>query len=312
MKSSPLVSVVIPTYNRADLVCGAVESALAQTYANVEVIVVDDGSTDDTHVRLQSYGSRIRVLHQPNGGPAKARNTGIKASTGEVIAFLDSDDIWLAEKLERQVSALDRAGASAPCCLSNARLRFVDGRELTSFDLSLLKTDHEEGIWVNVAEVLATRFVLFNQAVAVRRSVLDRIGGFNPVFPPLEDYELALRLSLEGPWAFIRDPMVVWHGGSPGSLSGAIHKRNVASLLVGIREAVLLSMQERGTPRRVQELLNGELNRARRELRAFDLGQREAWPVAVLGHVLAKIEQYRQSVFRRMPGFPRMLTQALP
>lgn len=101
--AEPLISVVIPTYNRAHYVCEAIDSVLAQTYKNIEIIAVDDGSTDNTKDIIQQYSSRIKYIYQNNAGPSAARNNGIKQSNGDLIAFLDSDDIWLAEKLERQV-----------------------------------------------------------------------------------------------------------------------------------------------------------------------------------------------------------------
>jgi glycosyltransferase involved in cell wall biosynthesis len=106
--SSPRVSVVIPTFNRAELCCLAVESVLGQTFADLECIVVDDGSTDDTAARLARFGDRIRVLHQRNRGMNPARNAGIAAARGDYLALLDSDDLWQPWKLELQVKLLER------------------------------------------------------------------------------------------------------------------------------------------------------------------------------------------------------------
>ncbi len=97
-----LVSVIIPTYNRVKTIERAVNSVLAQTWTEQEVIVVDDGSTDQTGEILKVYGDKIRVIRQQNGGVSAARNAGIKAATGEIISFLDSDDEWLPSKTERQ------------------------------------------------------------------------------------------------------------------------------------------------------------------------------------------------------------------
>ena len=102
------VSVIIPTFNRAALVCRAVESVLNQTYRDIEVIVVDDGSTDDTLDRLARYGTSIHVRQQPNRGVCAARNNGICAATGDYIALLDSDDFWMLWKTELQVAAFER------------------------------------------------------------------------------------------------------------------------------------------------------------------------------------------------------------
>ena len=104
--SSPLVSVIIPTYNRAALACEAVESVLQQTYGNLEIIVVDDGSTDDTTAAMAKYGDKVRYSRRPNAGVNAARNLGIKQARGEFLAFLDSDDLWAPYKIELQVRLL--------------------------------------------------------------------------------------------------------------------------------------------------------------------------------------------------------------
>src|SRR5258707_1636701 len=94
----PLVSAIVATYNRADVVSQAIESILGQTYENLEVIIVDDGSTDGTVEVLERFGSRLRILRQQNAGPSAARNRGIAAARGEIISLLDSDDVWLPKK----------------------------------------------------------------------------------------------------------------------------------------------------------------------------------------------------------------------
>src|ERR1700678_3861883 len=104
--SQPLVSIIIPTYNRAEYLGQAIDSALAQSYRPIEIIVVDDGSTDDTQGVAARYGDRIRYIHKANGGASSARNAGFAAASGEVLALLDSDDRWLTEKLEKQISLL--------------------------------------------------------------------------------------------------------------------------------------------------------------------------------------------------------------
>jgi glycosyltransferase involved in cell wall biosynthesis len=204
-----LVSAIIPTYNRARTIERAVNSVLGQSWQPMEIIVVDDGSTDQTNDILARYGDRIRVIRQKNQGPSGARNAGIKAAKGEVITFLDSDDAWLLDKTERQVKLLQATEPyGVKCCVCNARLEFVS-RTVNSFDSAALYPEYPEGIWTNPAEILVTRYLFFNQVVAVRRGALEAVGCFRKEFRFMEDYELALRLSLTGPWAFIADPLVV-------------------------------------------------------------------------------------------------------
>jgi glycosyltransferase involved in cell wall biosynthesis len=306
MKRSPLVSTIIPTYNRAHLVREAVDSVLAQTYPNVELIVVDDGSTDDTQAQLKRYGNRIRVLTQQNAGPSAARNRGIEVSRGDLISFLDSDDLWLTTKLERQVSLLQEAGESVPCCLCNILMRWSD-RDIPSFEISSLQPFVAEGIWNNVAEVLATRFVLFNQGALVRRHVLSTIGGFDESLRLLEDYELALRLSLQGPWAFIEEPLVVWRE-TAGSLYQNARRDEIGpqERLVEILRRPLVMPRTRSKSERFQKHIARELCRARRQLSAARMSQSKSRFATRLGGLLQTIERYRRALFRRSPWFPKM------
>jgi len=310
VSAGPLVSAIIPTYNRAKLVGEAVESVLAQTYRNLEVIVVDDGSSDDTIASLKRYGSRIRVLTQSNAGPAAARNHGIRLSHGELVAFLDSDDLWLPTKIERQVALLDKAGPSVPCCLSNVVMRWAD-REVTSFANSWLNPDLREGIWLNPDQVLATRFVLFNQAVMIRRSTLNSIGGFNENLRLLEDAELSMRLSLEGPWAFIGEPLVVWRESSVSCYQGTRHDEvssqvPMTNILVG--QLSRLSDSEHES---LRKHLKRELNSLRRQLKAAALRKQGGWGASVAGELIERGERYRKAAFRRSPWFPKMKVESV-
>jgi glycosyltransferase involved in cell wall biosynthesis len=302
-----MVSAIIPTYNRARVVCEAIESVLRQSYREVEIIVVDDGSTDDTQARLAHYGNRICVVTQSNSGPAAARNRGVAASSGELIAFLDSDDLWLPTKIERQVNLLAKIGPSVPCCLSNITMQWSTG-ERTSFDIAALDPPISEGIWLNVDEVLVTRFVLFNQGVMIRRDVLERCGGFDESLWLLEDTELSLRLSLEGPWAFIREPLVVWRETKAGSLYQQAKNNEMDSRkpLVQILEKHLARVQQGDHHRRLQKYASGELKRARRQLSAARKSLTAPRVQSAIGTILQRIERYRRGVFVRSPFFPKM------
>jgi glycosyltransferase involved in cell wall biosynthesis len=310
----PLVSAVIATYNRAHLVGNAIQSILDQTYKNIQIIVVDDGSTDNTEKVLRDFGDQVLVVFQDNAGPSAARNRGIAVANGEIISFLDSDDVWLPRKVELQVALLQRVDQSVPCCVCDAEMRFTSRPVVTSFENFLLEPGDEEGLWSNPAEVLTDRFVLFNQMVAVRRSALEQVGGFNEKLRYLEDYDLALRLSLLGPFAFIREPLVIWNQGSAGSLSAEAHKQmtRLKEIEVRIRENFLEGLDVGGGHKSLNKQMLAALKKARRRLWIANLQQRSFWGPAAIGHLLGRIERYFDAATRRSPWFVEMKTMPFP
>jgi glycosyltransferase involved in cell wall biosynthesis len=310
VSEGPLVSVIIPTYNRAGLIGETVENVLRQTYANIELIVVDDGSTDETRSVLRSYGSRIRSIFQENAGAAAARNRGIAMAKGDIVAFQDSDDTWHPTKLARQVSLLQRGGDSVVCCLCNTTIELAD-RVVRSFENAPVYPPIEEGIWLNVTEVLATRCILFNQAAAIRRDVLTRIGGFDESFRLMEDVELALRLSLEGPWAFIGEPLATREAKLSHTLSHEATDRIVAENMVRIQQGVLRIIRSNPQLASLRAQMQKELQRSRRQLRAIEVKESEAIGASVVGWFLQQVERYRAGAYRRAPWFPKMAVSAL-
>jgi glycosyltransferase involved in cell wall biosynthesis len=178
------VSVIIPTFNSADLVTQAIDSALAQTARPAEIIVADDGSTDDTRRRVAAYGDPVIYLHQPNQGVAAARNLGLRRATGQFVAFLDADDLWHSSKLEVQLEVM----SAQP-------------------DLGLLGTGRYDPSGVHRAvsgrgavnrinwRDLAVKNYLTASSVMVRRSVLDQVGEFDTSLHGPEDYDLWLRIT---------------------------------------------------------------------------------------------------------------------
>jgi teichuronic acid biosynthesis glycosyltransferase TuaG len=200
---SDSVSVVIPTWNRAGRLVEAIASALAQSAPVLEVLVCDDGSTDDSAERVAALAAvdpRVRWLPGARGGrPAIPRNRGIAASRGEWLAFLDSDDTWLPGKLAAQLEAARRLGCGTVC--SNA-LRVVDGSDagpLLAWRRPVLL----------FRDLLRENLVVCSSCVA-RRSLVQRAGGFPeaPQFKAIEDYALWLRLSTLGDFAYCADPLV--------------------------------------------------------------------------------------------------------
>ena len=305
---------MVATYNRANLVGKSIKSILEQTYKNIEIIVVDDGSTDDTPHALSRFGDRIRMIYQENAGPSAARNHGIAEAKGEIVAFLDSDDQWLPKKIERQVSALQRVDSSVPCCVCNAELRFASRPRRTSFRNACLNPAQEEGLWSNTTEVLTDRYLFFNQVAAVRRSALEKVGGFNENLRFLEDYDLALRLSLLGPFAFIREPLVIWNQGSEGSLSAEAAGRmaGLREIEVKIREDVLVDLLTMGGNNPLEKQMHNAIARTRRRLWIAGLREKRASFSALSGYVFDRIEHYCDAAIRRSPWFIPMKTTPLP
>jgi glycosyltransferase involved in cell wall biosynthesis len=187
------VSLVIATFNHARLLGDAIDSALAQTLSGVDIIVVDDGSTDDTPAVLERYGGRIRVLRQPNRGLAAARNTGLAAARGTYVAFLDADDVMAPAKLAEQVAVLERAptiGWTYCDVLIETVATGATVRASERFGYAARALDG----WL-FPELIHGNFI---PAIAplVRRTALDAAGGFDERLTALEDWDLWLRLAL--------------------------------------------------------------------------------------------------------------------
>jgi glycosyltransferase involved in cell wall biosynthesis len=188
--SAPLVSVIIPTYNHGTFVGAAVESALDQSYPNVEVIVIDDGSTDDTAAQLGRFGERIRYVWQANGERASARNHGLSLARGEYVSFLDSDDAYGREKIERQWARLEgEQQLGLVACGSTV----VD--ELGA--VLSVTAPWQTAPRLDLATILLAS-PLSVHTVLVRRRWLDRVGGFDGDVIPAEDWDLWLRLAAAG------------------------------------------------------------------------------------------------------------------
>jgi hypothetical protein len=180
------VSVVIPTFERRRSVIEAVSSALAQTRGDIEVIVVDDGSTDGTSGAAGAIDRRVKVVRRPNGGPAAARNTGVRHARAPVVAFLDSDDRWRPHHLEEMLGLLDSHPAAVLACTGGA----IRGDD--SLKRSAGLTHAAPGVLLGG--------LLCTSAVGVRREAFQAVGGFDARLRVLEDSELWFRLSLEGPF----------------------------------------------------------------------------------------------------------------
>src|SRR6202023_3733794 len=171
------VSVIIPVFNGADTIAAAIDSALAQEFGgDIEVIVVNDGSTDATSSVLDAYRARVTVLDRVNGGPASARNAGVRASHGEYIAFLDADDIWMPGKLEQTLAALER-DSNAAMIYTNASIMAANGEMLgTTY------TPATEKRAPAMDYLLSGRWNILPSTAVMKRATFDAIGGFREEF----------------------------------------------------------------------------------------------------------------------------------
>jgi glycosyltransferase involved in cell wall biosynthesis len=212
----PTVSVIMPAYNVAPYLGGAIESVCAQTYPDLEVIVVDDGSTDDSYAVAEEWSkrdSRVRLLRQPNGGISAARNSALRASRGAVLAILDSDDLWRPDYLEAQLAVLE-ARRDVDLVTGNAwnlgsRL---DGQAARPFPDGRPDPD--------LATILGDETAVFIMTV-FRRKVYETIGGFDEGFRTNEDYDYWLRAAIAG-FRFARnDRPLGWYRRRDDSLSAS-------------------------------------------------------------------------------------------
>lgn len=208
-RTSPLpplsISVVVPVFNRADCIVRCLESVAAQTYPVSEIIVVDDASNDRTIEIVQDWSRRrhmpVKIIpHADNRGGGAARNTGIAAATGEWIAFLDSDDLWHADKIEKQVRAL--ADADPNVAMVYAGLRHFDGEGRVKHTfVPYLEGDLSDALYGQNLLCSASSFM-------IRKDVLERIGGFDESLPSCQDWDLWLRLSREAHFAAVPELLV--------------------------------------------------------------------------------------------------------
>jgi glycosyltransferase involved in cell wall biosynthesis len=194
----PAVSVIIPTYNRPDLLREALDSVSAQTFGDYEVIVVDDGSAPPIAQAVADHPIRPRIYRQNRQGPAAARNRGIAEARAELVAFLDSDDLWMPTKLERYIAALrnspDISIFYGPMVPIDAQGHIVNGRT-------------KPRCAGRITEALFKSCFVDVPTVVCRKQLLTKAGGFDASLPVCEDYDLWLRLSLNEPFGLIEEPL---------------------------------------------------------------------------------------------------------
>ena len=236
---TPAVSVVIPAYNAAWCVGKAIDSVLAQDYRDFEVIVVNDGSTDDTAAILATYGDAIRVVQQSNGGLSSARNAGIRESRGEFVAFLDADDWWLPGKLAKQM-ALMQTRPELGFTSTTARVEDPEGRLVNVWACAQWQGSFLVHLFGSNADVAGS-----GSAVIARRALFDQVGGFDESLRSLEDIDMWMRLAAAANYACLEEPLAVILK-RPGSMSRNLEVMRDAAIRVMQKNRKLLPASHQG------------------------------------------------------------------
>ena len=216
------VSVIIPSYNYGRFIKEAIDSALGQTYAPLEVVVVDDGSTDDTSAVVAEFGELVRYIKQENAGVCAARNRGVAESGGELIAFLDADDIWEPTKLEKQIAKFDDPEVG----LVHSGVRIVD--YVTGKTLRTIVTGCEDEAVLNLLLWEEPGIPGPAGTIVLPRSLFEQIGGFDTRMKCGEDWDFCYRIAKKSKVRFIAEPLVIYR-----SHNAAAH-RNVENMEAGM------------------------------------------------------------------------------
>lgn len=264
------VSVIIPTFNRALKTARAVSSVLYQQFNGCEIIVVDDGSTDDTKKVLRQFQGRIRqVVHKDNQGVSAARNSGIKAATAPLIAFLDSDDYWLPDKLRAQKQFFDE---NPGAMINQTEEMWVRNKKRVNPRKRHLKPSGD------IFDASLSLCLVSPSAVMLRRSLLDEVGLFDETLPACEDYDLWLRIACRYPVYLIRQSLIVKEGGHSDQLSArfpGMDRFRIQALVKLLRESPLNESQEKSAlemlTRKCHIYGTGCLKRGKKEEAAYYL-----------------------------------------
>lgn len=264
------VSVVIPTFDRASVLPRALDSVGAQTLSPAEVIVVDDGSTDDTAELVERRFPSVRLLRQENRGVSAARNRGIEASGGEWIALLDSDDEWRPSKLERQMSGLEERPELRVCHTDEIWIR--QGRRVNPRQIHA-----KHGGWI--FEHCLPLCAMSPSSILIHRSIFEEVGMFDEELPACEDYDLWLRICSRYPVLYVDEPLVVKHGGHEDQLSNRVwglDRFRIRALETVIRDGALSEKDRDSAATMLLEKIGIYLTGARKRGKAPEVEEYEA------------------------------------
>lgn len=260
-----IVSVILPTYNRAGYIKDAIESVLNQTYRNIELLIIDDGSTDNTQAVIEPYlkDNRIRYIRQENAGAAAARNRGLALRTGKYVAFIDSDDIWEKDKLEIQLAVMNSLpdvaiafsdfsakGRDGLIEKSHIRTYFtvLDTYKLSYDDVfshrNTLKNS-EKVYWGNIYQTMIFGNIILTSTTLFRHEVFNSTGTFDTNYKTLEDYDLFLKLTKRFTAAFVDKPLICYRY-SENQLSGDLFFGKLCNNLIDIFTKNIAGIEDKG------------------------------------------------------------------
>ena len=243
------ISVVIPSYNRKEFLKRSIDSAINQTKKPLEIIVVDDGSTDGTEAMIKSDYDFVKFIKQKNKGVSAARNIGIKVSIGEWICFLDSDDEWKKDKLEKQIIAVN----------SNPGYKFFHSNEIwIKNGLRINQKKKHKKYGGDIFDKCLDMCRISPSSVMVDKTVFDEVGNFNEDLVVCEDYELWLRICDKYRVFFIDEPLIIKHGGHQGQLSYSIE--SIENHRIKALEYLILENLNRKNKKHAIQMLLSKLN----------------------------------------------------
>ena len=243
------ISVVIPSYNRKDFLKRSIDSAINQTKKPLEIIVVDDGSTDGTETVIKSDYDFVKFIKQKNKGVSAARNIGIKVSIGEWICFLDSDDEWKKDKLEKQINAMK----------SNPGYKFFHSNEIwIKNGLRINQKKKHKKYGGDIFDKCLDMCRISPSSVMIDKTVFDEVGNFNENLVVCEDYELWLRICDKYRVFFIDEPLIIKYGGHQGQLSYSIE--SIENHRIKALEYLILENLNRKNKRHAIQMLLSKLN----------------------------------------------------
>jgi glycosyltransferase involved in cell wall biosynthesis len=295
----PRVSVVITTYNQEPYIGPAIRSALSQTFTDREIVVVDDGSTDGTGAVVASFGDQVRYIRQSNHGVAGSRNTGVREARGELIAFLDGDDLWDREKLDIQVAAMDQESGSG--------LSAVDGVQFS--DEGILRSSLiREEIWEHLpppahimtrpcyGELLRGNVIATASQVMVPRRVLEEVGPSDTRLRLSSDWDLYLRIATGYKLTFVNRPLIQWRylDTSASGSADLRHLRWAEDDLEILKKQLRLGESEFAPL--VREQVDRKISQVTREVYYVGRRHRKSWAL-----------RYLADLFKRNPTRVRIL-----